>query len=167
MHLTEDDDMVGALAAECSNQPFGDAILPRGHRRDRLITDTHSSQPARHCGAVDLISVADEVTWGFIPGKCFGDLPCNPLGGRMRCYVDPNKLSAGQPDDDEDVEKFEGDGWNHEEVHGGDFRSVVTKEGEPSLGGGGRSLDHVFGHARLSDLETELQQFTVDSWSAP
>jgi len=41
----------------------------------------------------------------------------------------------------------------------------VAKEGEPSRGGG--SLNHVLRHTRLSDFETELQQFTVDAWSAP
>jgi len=53
----------------------------------------------------------------------------------MGSYVDPDKLSAGQSDDDEDIEQFKTDGWNYEEVHGGDVRRVVTKEGEPSLEG--------------------------------
>ena len=38
------------------------------------------------------------------------------VGGRMRCYVDPDKISARQPDDDESVEKLESDARNHEQV---------------------------------------------------
>ena len=34
----------------------------------------------------------------------------------MRCYVDPDKISARQPDDDESVEKLESDARNHEQV---------------------------------------------------
>jgi hypothetical protein len=38
-----------------------------------------------------VIPIADQVTWGFIPGKCLRDLICDPLCGRMRCFVDPDK----------------------------------------------------------------------------
>ena len=56
----------------------------------------------------------------------------------MRCYVDPDKISA-QPDDDETVEQVESDARNHEQVHGSDLRRVVAKEGKPSLRRGGGS----------------------------
>ena len=107
--------------------------------------------------AVDLISIADQVTWSFIPGKCLCDLTYDPLRGRMRWYVDPDKFSAGQPDDDKDVEQLESDARSHEQVHGGDLRRVVAKEGKPSLRRGGGSPNHVLRHTRLSDFETELQ----------
>jgi len=80
MGFAKHDDMVGALAADGSDQP------------------------PPHGGALDLISIADQVTWSFIPGKCLRDLMCDPLGGWMRCYVDPDKISARQPDDEESVE---------------------------------------------------------------
>jgi hypothetical protein len=54
-----------------------------------------------------VISAADQVTWGFIPKKRFRDLTCHPLRGRMRCYIDPDKISAGQLDYNEDVEQLE------------------------------------------------------------
>src|SRR5207253_10541216 len=90
--------------------------------------------------------------------RCPRDLACNPFRGRMRCDVDPNKVSAGQPDDDQAVEQIKSNGWNNEQVHGGDVRCVVTQEGAPPLGRRSTSLDHVFRHARLSDLEAELEQ---------
>jgi hypothetical protein len=52
---------------------------------------------------------------------------------------------------------------NNKQVHGGDVRCVVTQEGAPSLGGRSTSLDHVLRDARLSDLETELEQLTMDA----
>jgi hypothetical protein len=43
MSLAEHDDMVGALSADGSDQPFGDAVLPGTPGRDRLVTNTHCS----------------------------------------------------------------------------------------------------------------------------
>ena len=42
-------------------------------------------------------------------------------------------------------------------------RRVVTQEGAPSLGRRSTSLDHLLGDARLSDLETELEQLAMDA----
>jgi hypothetical protein len=44
---------------------------------------------------------------------------------------------------------------------------VVTQERAPSLGRRAASLDHVLRDARLSDLETELEQLTVDARRPP
>jgi len=43
-----------------------------------------------------------------------------------RCDVDPDKLSAPQPDDDQDVEQVEANGRNHEHVPVGDVRCMVA-----------------------------------------
>src|SRR4029434_944975 len=61
----------------------------------------------------------------------------------------------------------EPDCWNHEQVHGGNVRRVVTQEGPPSLAGWLPSFDHVLRDARLSDLKPELEQFAVNAWRAP
>ena len=114
MRLIEHDDMFRALATDGSDQPFRDAVLPGRPERDRLVTDAYRSQSARHDGAVYLISIADQVKWSFIPRKCFRDLTCNLFRARMRRYVDPDKISAGQSDDDEDVKRLESDARNHE-----------------------------------------------------
>jgi hypothetical protein len=90
--------------------------------------------------------------WSFIPAKCLRDLICDPLRDRMRCCVDPDKIFARQPDDDESVEQLKSDARNRQQVHGGDWRRVVAKE--PSLRSGRGSLRHVLRHARLSDFET-------------
>src|SRR6476620_4242541 len=41
------------------------------------------------------------------------------------------------------------------------------QEGPPSLAGRPPSFDHVLGDARLSDLNPELEQFTMDARRAP
>src|SRR5438034_5047943 len=54
-----------------------------------------------------------------------------------------------------------------EQVHGGNLRCVVTQEGAPYLRGRTAALDHVLRDARLSDLEAELEQFTMDARRSP
>ena len=103
----------------------------------------------------------------LIPRKRLRDLTCNPFGRRICCDVDPDEVSAVEPDDDEGIEQVETDRWNNEQVHGGNVRRVVMQEGSPSLAGRSPSLDHVFGDARLRDLEPELEQFAVDARCAP
>src|SRR5437764_8748017 len=92
---------------------------------------------------------------------------CDPVRGRMGCDVDPDKVSAGQPNDDKGIEQVEANARNNEQVHGGDIRRVVTQEGAPALGRRSASLDHVLRDARLSDLEAELEQLAMDARRPP
>ena len=49
----------------------------------------------------------DQVARGLSPRECLCDLTCNPFRGRMWCDVDPDKFSALQSNDDEDIEHVE------------------------------------------------------------
>src|SRR5258705_7240322 len=104
---------------------------------------------------------------GLSPRKCLCDLRCDPFRGRMWCDVDPEKFSALQSNDDEDIEQVEANGRGNEQVHGRDVRRMVTQEGAPSRGGRFASLDHVLRDAGLSDLEAELEQLTMDARRSP
>src|SRR5712664_3521020 len=159
--------MVVALASDRSNQPFGEAVLPRRAWGDGLVTDAHGAQSVPDGSAVDLIPIADQVARGLIPRECLRDLARDPVRGRMRCDVDPDEVSARQPHDDEGVEHVEGNGWGNEQVHGGDVRCVVTEEGAPSLGRRPASLDHVLRDAGLRDFEAELEQLAMDARRTP
>jgi hypothetical protein len=97
-----------------SDQPLGEAVLPRRAWSDRFVADAHGSQSVPDGSAVDLIPIADQVARGLIPRECLRDLACDPVRGRMRCDVDPDEVSARQPDDDEGVEHVEANGWGNE-----------------------------------------------------
>src|SRR5437773_5917291 len=85
----------------------------------------------------------------------------------MGCDVDPDELSAGQPNDDKGIEQVEANARNNEQVHGGDVRRVVTQEGAPALGRRSTSLDHVLRDAGLSDLKAKLEQLAMDARRSP
>ena len=167
MHLAQDNDVVHTLTPDRSDQPFGKAILPRRGWCGRLVPDAHGAQSARDDAAIDPVAIADEVVRSLIPRKCLRYLTCNPFGRGICCDVDPDEVSAVEPDNDEGIEQVETDSWNNEQVHGGNVRPVVTQEGPPSLAGRPPPFDHVLGDARLRDLKPELEQFAVNAWRAP
>src|SRR5258707_14331599 len=167
MHLAQDNDVVHTLTPDRSDQLFGKAILPRRGWCGRLVPDAHGAQSARDDAAIDPVPIADEVVRSLIPRKCLRYLTCNPFGRRICCDVDPDEVSAAEPDDDEGIEQVETDSWNNEQVHGGNVWRVVMQEGPPSLAGRPPPFDHVLRDARLRDLKPELEQFAVNAWRAP
>jgi hypothetical protein len=167
MHLAQDNDVVQTLTPDRSDQPFGKPILPRRGWCGGLVPDAHGAQSAHDDVAIDPVAIADQVVRSLISGKCLGYLTSNPFGCRICRDVDPNEVSAVQPDDDEGIEQVETDSWNNEQVHGGHVRRVVAQEGSPSLAGRPPSFDHVLGDAGLRDLKPELEQFAVHAWRTP
>src|ERR1700684_3219781 len=167
VHLAQDNDVVHAFTPDRSDQPFHKAILPGRGWCGRLVPDAHGAQSACDDAAIDPVAIADQVARGLIPRKCLRYLTCNPFRCRICCAVDPDKVSAVEPDDDEGIEQVETDSWNNEQVHGGDVRRVVTQEGPPSLARRPTPFDHVLGDAGLRDLKPELEQFAVDAWRTP
>src|ERR1700694_2441255 len=104
MHLAQDNDVVHTFTPDRSDQPFGKAILPRRSWCGRPVPDAHGAQSARDDAAIDLVAIADEVVRSLIPGKCLRYLTCNPFRRRICCGVDPDEVSAAEPDDHEGVE---------------------------------------------------------------
>ena len=167
MHLAQDNDVVHTLAPDRSDQPFGKSILPRRGWCGGLVPNAHGAQSARHDAAIDPIPIADEIARSLIPRKCLRDLTGDPFGRRICRDVDPDELSAVEPDDDKGIEQVETDSWNNEQVHGGNIRRVVTPEGPPSLAGWPSPFDHVLSDARLRDFKPKLEQFSVNAWCFP
>src|SRR5712672_755111 len=167
MHLAQDNDVVQTLTPNRSDQPFGEAVLPRRGWCGWLVPDAHGSQSARDDAAIDPVPITDEVARSLIPRKCLSYLKCNPFCRRICCDVDPDEVSAVEPDDDEGIEQVETDSWNNEQVHGGNVRRVVMQEGSPSLAGWLPPFGHVLGNARLRDFKPELEQLAVDARRAP
>src|ERR1035441_6398512 len=167
MHLAQDNDVVHTLTPDRSDQPLGKAVLPGRGWCGRLVPDAHGAQSACDDAAIDPIPIANEVARSFIPRKCLRYLTCNPFRRRICGDVDPDEVSAVEPDNDEGIEQVETNSWNNEQVHGGNVRRMVAQEGSPSLAGRRPSFDHVLGDARLRDLKPKLEQFAVDAWRAP
>src|SRR6202171_444400 len=136
MRLAQDNHMIDALAPDRSDQPFGKAILPRRSWYNGLVPDAHGTQAARDDNAVDSIPISDHIARSHLPGKRLGYLTCNPLRRRVGCDVNPDEISAIKPYNHEAVEQVEANGRDNEQIHGGNFRRVVSQKGpHPWLGG--------------------------------
>ena len=94
MCLAQDNDVVQSLTPDRSDQPLGNAVLPRRGRCGGLVPDAHGAQSARDDAAIDPVAIADEVVRSLIPRKCLRDLTCNPFGRRICWDVDP-ELASG------------------------------------------------------------------------
>src|SRR5580704_6103579 len=105
MRLAQDDDVVHTLTPDRSDQPFGKAVLPGRGWCDRLVPDAHGAQSARDDAAIDPVAIADEVVRSLIPRKCLGYLTCNPFGRGICRDVDPDEVSAVEPDNVERIEQ--------------------------------------------------------------
>src|ERR1035437_2233953 len=92
MCLARNNNVVQALPPDRSDQPFGKAILPRWC--NWLISDAHGAKSACDNGAVDPIAVPKHIARSPTPGKCLGDLACNPLRCRVGCDVDPYEIRS-------------------------------------------------------------------------
>ena len=60
MHLAQDNDVVHTLTPDRSDQPFGNAILPRRRWYGRLVPNADGAQSASDDGAKDPVAIADE-----------------------------------------------------------------------------------------------------------
>src|SRR5260221_2869311 len=133
--------MVQTLAPDRSDQPFGKAVMPGRGWCGRPVPNAHGSQSACDDGAIDPIAITDHVTRSTVPRKSLGDLACDPLRRRVGCDVDPDEISAINPYNHEAIQQFEANGRDHQQIHGGNVRSVVAQKGLPSLTRRSTALD--------------------------
>src|SRR6202040_964201 len=124
MRLARDNDVVQTLAPDRPYQPFGKAILPGRRRRNWLVPNAHGSQSACDDGAIDPIAITDHVTRSTVPRKSLGDLACDPLRRRVSMTLIQTR-SPINPYNHEAIQQFEANGRDHEQIHGGNVRSVV------------------------------------------
>src|SRR6266508_2946893 len=110
MLLAQCDDIVDALATDCSDQPLGKTILPQRAWRNGLVADAHGPQAARDGSAVDPVLIADQIARSLVPRKRLGNLARDPFCCRMWSYVDPHQFSAGEPDDHQNIQQVKADG---------------------------------------------------------
>src|SRR5882757_10140393 len=66
------------------------------------------------------------------------------------------------PHDQQAVEQTKRDCRYDEHIHRGDAVGMIAKERPPALGWRVSSPGHVLGHAGLSDIDADLEEFSMD-----
>src|SRR5262252_209127 len=93
------------------------------------VGNTEITYPPIEAGAIAGVAVMNEKTWRLaLPAAAFDDLLCRPFGGRMRCHVHVENLSAGVMDYEEHVQCSKRYGLDAKEVARPDGRSMLPQE---------------------------------------
>ena len=97
MRLAQDNDVVHTLTPDRSDQPFGKAILPRRGWCSRLVPDAHGAQSACDDGAVDPISIVNEIALKLWARRAV------PVAAALALVVGSAGLAQAHDDEDDDV----------------------------------------------------------------
>src|SRR6202035_3478397 len=165
--LAEYNNVVKAFPSDRTDQPFSISILPRGARRRGSIADAYRSESADKNLAISAVPVTNEIAGSLFPTAGFRDLICDPFCGRMRCDAKPQNMSPAVPHDQQSIEQAKRDCRHDEHIHRGDAVGMIAKERPPALGRRVASPNHVLGHAGLSDVDAELEEFSMDPRRSP
>src|SRR5258707_12285904 len=165
--LAKYNNVVKAFPSDRTDQPFGICVLPRGARRCWSVANAYRSESADKDLTIGPVPVTNEIAGSLLPPACFRDLICDPFGGWMRCDAKPQNMSPAVPHDQQSIEQAKRDCRHDEHIHRSDPISVIADECPPALGWQISSPDHVLGHAGLSDIDAELEEFAMNPRRSP
>jgi hypothetical protein len=114
--FTEDKDMVHALPAYGTDDPFDIGPLPRRVWGTEDFLDANVSDLPAELISVDTITVSQQVLWGRVKRKRVEKLLRGPLRSRMRGHIEVNNPSSLMSKHDEDQENLERNGGNRKAV---------------------------------------------------
>ena len=167
MAFVQNDDVIEALAAYGADQAFEIGILPRRAWGGEYLFDTEAAHTATKPDVVDAVAIAQEISRGFVPGKCLHHLLCRPLTRGVFGAVEVDDLAAFVSQHQEYVEDPEGNCGDGEKVDRYEVLGMIVEERPPSLGRWLSMSDHVFGDRGLSDLDAEHLELPVHARCAP
>src|SRR5712692_2520927 len=104
------------------------------------------------------------VGWRRVIGECFDNLLRGPSGGGA---IEVRDLAATVQQDDKYVEQTEGRRRYDEKVDRDELGEVVLEERSPRLRGWPWAMRHKPGNSALRNVESELEEFPVDTRCTP
>jgi hypothetical protein len=116
MSLVQDNHVVQAFTANTPDQPFDVGVLSRTPGGDYHFFDPYILHPLPKRGAVDMISVSQEIPWRLVPGECVHDLLRGPRRGGMLSDGNMDDPSAVMGYDQQDEQNFVCHGRHHKEI---------------------------------------------------
>src|SRR5450759_5561516 len=129
--------------------------MPMAHRR------------CTKAGPYEVSLIPDEVSRGLVPRESLGDLARDPLRSRVSRHAKRQPNSSSMPYDDKTIKHPERDRWKDKKVDRCDAVGMAAQKRAPALRWRPRVAAHIPSDYRLSDFEAELEQFTMNVWSAP
>ena len=134
---------------------------------DRCGFDASCAQTLHEDWPVRGVPIPDEVSRRMVPRESLGDLARDPLRGRICCYAKRYPKSSSMSHDNKTIENLERDRWQDKKVDRCNAVAMVAEKRPPALRRWPRAAAHIPSDCRLSDIEAELEQFTMNAWCAP
>src|SRR5260370_19464331 len=163
----EHDHMIETFATNGSNHSLYIGSLPRRAPCRQNFADAHISHLCSEVIAEESVAVAPQIVRELFKGKCLPQLLSRPLCGRVGGRIEVKHATAVMGQHQNHVRNLETDGGQGEEVDGDQMLSVILQECAPGLRRRLAAGHHVFADAALTDIDAQLEQLTVDSWSTP
>src|SRR4051794_12137367 len=163
----EHNNVIKAFATEGANDPFDIGALPRRAWCRQSLFDTHRLDLVDEITAEDAVTIAQQELRRAVPRKSFPKLVRSPLGSGMCSHREVNDAATLVCQHQEDVEDLKPDCRDGEEVYGHKGLEMVLEEGPPSLRRWFPITHEILAHARLPDVDAELQKLAVNVRRAP
>ena len=103
----------------------------------------------------------------MVPWESLGDLARDPLRRRVFRHAKRQPNSSSMPYDNKTIEDPKRDRWKDKKIERRDTVGMVAQKRAPALRWWPRVAAHIPSDCRLSDLEAELEQFTMNVRGAP
>jgi hypothetical protein len=102
-------------------------------------------------------------------GPCFSQLLYDPKSIGISRHIEVQDLTPVMADDEKAVQNTKRESGDGEEVHRSNGLAMVSEERQPSLHGIwiSRSSPHPSRDTPFRDIETQLEQFTVNARCSP
>src|SRR5437588_1007420 len=166
--LVEDDHVVETLSPEYADDAFDDRVRTRRSNGCSDGIDTDPSGLLVEVGAIDRVPIAEQVPRLIAPGRRLDQLTPHPGGSRAGGHVDMHQLTPTMGDEDQHVQRLEGQGGLGEQVGRPQVVSMVAQEGAPGLARCARwSTPAVAPNRAIADDDAQLEQPASDPFGTP
>src|ERR1700730_1266608 len=122
------DDVIQEITAATPYPTLCDSILPRTFERGADRIHPQGSNPCGDFHSVLGITIKDDEPRSGSKWKRFSQLLDNPKACRMLCDIEVQDAPTIVTDDEEAIERAEGDRRNSEEVHRGNRFPVIAEK---------------------------------------
>ncbi len=167
MPVIVDDDEMETFPANRADQALDVGILPGRSWSGQHFFHPEGCNPATEPRSIDAVPVPQKIARGIAPRECLDDLLPRPLPCRVLGDVEMDHLAPLKAQHDEHVQNPKRDGGDGEEVDAGESRSLITEECPPTLRRWASVSDHVLGHRRLRNLDTQHAKLAVHAGRSP
>src|SRR5215467_11123153 len=159
--------MIEAFAPNRYNNSLHIGSLPRRARCRQNFADAHVSHLFSEVIAKDGIAVAQQVARELVKRERFSQLLSGPLRGWVGSPIAVDNATPVMGQHQKHVKNLETDGGHGKEVDGHQLLPLILQEGAPGLRRRFAAAHHVFAYTGLADVDTELEQLTVNAGCTP